>query len=270
MNFHSDAWVMAKIQEHYNEALEFFPADQIVGIFCQGSTNYGLDTENSDVDTKLIVVPSFDDIIFNRKAVSTTHIRANDEHIDFKDIRLYMETFKKQNLNFLEILFTPYKIINPLYRDEWNRLIEARESIAHMNPYRAVQSMKGVALEKFHAMEHRYPSKIEIIDAHGYDSKQLHHLLRVEDYLERYIHGEKYEDCLRPSHPEDLLWEKTHFRPLEEARSIATTAKEHVEKMAADFYETHDKKEDSKVAALLNDVQSNIMRIALRKELLYN
>lgn len=267
MNFHSDAWVMAKIQEHYNEALEFFSANQIVGIFNQGSGNYGLDTENSDVDTKLIVTPSFDDIIFNHKPVSTTHIRENEEHIDFKDIRLYMETFKKQNLNFLEILFTPYKIINPLFAHEWRRLEEAREAIAHMNPYRAVQAMKGVALEKFHAMEHRYPNKVEIIDAHGYDSKQLHHLLRVEDYLERYIRGEKYEDCLRPSDPDALLWEKTHFRPLEEARSMALAAKENIERMAAEFYGTHENVEDPEVVALLDDVQSNIMRIKIRKEL---
>lgn len=270
MNFHSDTWVMGKIKEHYDEALRYFPIDRIVGIFCQGSTNYGLDTPNSDVDTKLIVTPSFDDIIFNRKPVSTTHIRENEEHIDFKDIRLYMGTFKKQNLNFLEILFTPYKIINPFYAHEWGRLVEAREAIAHMNPYRAVQSMKGVALEKFHAMEHRYPSKIAIIDAHGYDNKQLHHLLRVEDYLERYIRGEKYEDCLRPSDPDALLWEKTHFRPLEEARSMAIAAKENIERMAADFYGTHENAEDPEVVALLDDVQSNIMRIALRKEFLWN
>lgn len=267
MNFHSDTWIMGKIKEHYNEALRYFPVDRTVGIFNQGSGNYGLDIPNSDVDTKLIVTPSFDDIIFNRKPVSTTHILPNNEHLDAKDIRLYFKCFKKQNLNFLEILFTPYKIINPFYAHEWERLEEAREAIARMNPYRAVQSMKGVALEKFHAMEHRYPSKVEIIDTHGYDNKQLHHLLRVEDYLERYIRGEKYEDCLRPSDPDALLWEKTHFRPLEEARSMAIAAKENIERMAAEFYETHESAEDPEVVALLDDVQSNIMRITIRKEL---
>ena len=258
--------VMERVQEHYQEALEYFPEDRIVGIFLQGSQNYGLDVPGSDVDTKLIVAPTCEEIAFNKKPHSTTHIRTNEEHIDFKDIRLYMGTFKKQNLNFLEILFTPYKIVNPLYEKEWNRLVEAREAIAHMNPYRAVQSMKGIALEKYHAMEHRYPSKIEIIDAHGYDSKQLHHLLRVEDYLERYINGESYEDCLRPSDPEALRWEKTHFRPLEEARRKAAAAKEHVEEMAQAFYETIENKEDPIVAKLLDSVQVAIMRTAIGKE----
>ena len=157
--------------------------------------------------------------------------------------------------------------MNPMYESEWNRLIEAREMIARMNPKRAVQSMKGIALEKFHAMEHLYPSKVNIIEAHGYDNKQLHHLLRVKEYLERYINGEKYEDCLRPRCSEALIWEKTHFRPLEEARAIAIEAKEHIEKMAADFYEYCDDHENPEAVALLQDVQYNIMRTSIKWEM---
>ena len=114
-NFHSDEWIMNKIQEHYQEALKLYPADRIIGIFCQGSQNYGLDYEGSDIDTKCFLVPTLEDIIFNKKPISTTHIRANEEHIDFKDIRLFLTTVRKQNLNFMEILFTKYKIVNPTY-----------------------------------------------------------------------------------------------------------------------------------------------------------
>ena len=92
-----------RVKEHYNEALEYFPEDKIVGIFLQGSQNYQLDTEFSDVDTKLIIVPTFTEIAMNKQPLSTTHVRENDEHIDFKDIRLYINTFRKQNINFLEI-----------------------------------------------------------------------------------------------------------------------------------------------------------------------
>ena len=109
---------MRRLYEHHEEAKQYFPEDRIVGVWLQGSQNYGLDLPTSDVDTKLIVVPTFKDIALNRKPVSTTHVRANDEHIDFKDIRLYIETFKKQNLNFLEILFTDYFIINPFYEEQ--------------------------------------------------------------------------------------------------------------------------------------------------------
>lgn len=118
MNYHSDEWIREQMKGHLEESLNYFEKDQIVGLFYQGSGNYGLDTETSDVDTKLIVVPSFRDIALNRRPVSTTHVRENNEHIDWKDIRLYMETFRKQNLNFLEILFTDYAFVNPIYEKQ--------------------------------------------------------------------------------------------------------------------------------------------------------
>jgi hypothetical protein len=265
-----DALVMKRVREHYEEALLHFPEDQIVGVFLQGSQNYGLDYEGSDVDTKLIVIPSFKDICLNRKPVSRTHIRANEEHIDFKDVRLYMETFRKQNLNFLEILFTPYFIINPLYQEQWMRLVEHREEIARMNPHRAVKSMKGIAMEKYHAMEHRYPSKADIIDKYGYDGKQNSHLERVDDYLTRYIAGEKYADCLRPSParvPRIMDYKRLNIIPLLVARDEAKATLEHVTMIADEFCAKYADAEDPAMRELLEDVSYNIMKIAVEKEL---
>ena len=260
--------VMQRVQEHLDEALTHFHKDQVVGIFLQGSQNYKLDTPHSDVDTKLIVVPSFKDIAMNRKPISTTQVRANEEHTDWKDIRLYVQTFRKQNLNFLEILFTNYAIVNPIYEKQWNRLVESREAITHFNPYRSVQSMKGIALEKYHAMEHEYPSKIEILKKYGYDPKQLHHLVRVSDYLDRYIAGESYESCLNPGPmKQELIEIKEGKYSLAEARVIADKTKAHVEEMAEYAYSIYPNEEDPQVNALLDDVQYEIMKIAVEREL---
>lgn len=263
-----DRDILIRLMEHYDESLENFTKDQIVGLFLQGSQNYELDLPGSDIDTKLIVVPSFKDIALASKPVSTTHIRANEEHIDFKDIRLYMETFRKQNLNFLEILFTPFAMINPIYFDQWDRLMEARESIARMNPWRAVKSMKGIALEKYHAMEHAYPSKVDVLAKHGYDPKQLHHLVRVDNYLTRYIAGESYEDCLIPKDnmKEFLLELKRGKWPLKKARELAEISIAHVEGIADDFCEKTCDEEDPAMRELLEDVSYNIMKIAVEKE----
>ena len=102
MTYHSDNWINEKVHDHYMEAKEYFPDDSIVGIFLQGSQNYGLDYEGSDVDTKLIVVPTFKDIAMNKKPVSTTHVRNNNEHIDWKDVRLT----KRLEIYFLFEIFT--------------------------------------------------------------------------------------------------------------------------------------------------------------------
>ena len=259
---------LERVHDHFHESLNYFKPNNIVFLGLQGSQNYGLDTPFSDVDTKLIVTPSLHDIIMNKQAVSTTHVRENNEHTDFKDIRLMFGTFRKQNLNFLEILFTDYFVLNPEYINEWNELIDHREEVAHYNIYSAVKAMKGVALEKYHAMEHRYPAKIEVIDKYGYDPKQLHHLLRVEDYLERYIIGARYQDCLKPCDPEYLIKVKLGLYDLEQAREIADLSMANIEKMCEPFTKESKYNEDNPfVDELLDKVQESIMTKSITNEL---
>lgn len=270
-NEHSNQWIREKLEDHYNESLEYFPENQIVGLFYQGSGNYGLDTLSSDVDTKLIVTPSLNDICLNKPPVSTTHIRENNEHIDFKDIRKYVENFKKQNLNFIEILFSPFVIINPLYKDVWNLLVENREEIGRYNPFRAIKSMKGIALEKFAALEHPYPSKIHLIEKYGYDNKQLHHLLRIEDFIIRYIQGDLYSDCIISNNPEYLKMVKTdYFIPVDKAKSIAIGAKNNIIRIADKFCEENPVSlfENNKtIDDLFNHVLTEIIKISIKNEL---
>ena len=259
--------IMSGVADHLWEAREHFNSNRIVGIFLQGSQNYGLDYEGSDIDTKLIIVPTFEQIAFNKQPCSTTHIRNNDEHIDFKDIRLYMQTFRKQNLNFLEILFTDFKYINDEYAPYWNILVENREKIARYNLYQAVKSMKGVAMEKYHAMEHPYPSKLTILEQYGYDPKQVSHLIRVEDYIERYIKGDSYESCLRPTNPEFIMDMKLGKYDLAAARDIANKSIARIITMADNFAAKVENKSDPSVDELLDSVQYNMMEKAIKMEL---
>lgn len=267
MNFHNDAWIMNEVKDHWNELLTYFDINQVIGVFCQGSQNYGLDYENSDVDTKAILLPSFKDIALNKKPVSTTHVREDNSHTDWKDCRLYFNTFKKQNLNFLEILFTPYQILNPTYADFWKELVNNREAITHYNPYKAVKSMKGVAMEKYHAMEHEYPTKLDVLATYGYDPKQLHHLLRVEEYIARYINGEPYEDCLHPHRPDYLMDVKKGYYDLETARVVANTAINNIIRVADDFCTKAEDKGNPEVNEFLDDVMYRMMKICVQEEL---
>ena len=269
MNYHSDEWAREQLIHHQNFARSIYTDNQIVGLFCQGSTNYGLDTEFSDFDTKCILVPSFQDIALAKSPISTTKILDNNEHLDAKDIRLYIQCFRKQNPNFLEILFTNYFAVNPLYVEQWKRLVENREAIAHMNPFRAAKAIKGVALDKFHAMEHPYPTKRDIINKYGYDGKQTHHLIRVDDLATRFIAGESYESCLipTPSLVDELMAYKRHEIPLEVARKRALQVLEHITVMIDTFCDGHKDEEDEGCRWLLEDVSYNIMKIATLEEL---
>ena len=48
MSKHED--IMARLDHHYFESEPHFGADNIVGIWLQGSQNYGLDYEGSDIE----------------------------------------------------------------------------------------------------------------------------------------------------------------------------------------------------------------------------
>lgn len=260
--------ILWNLEAHKNEVMPMFQPDQFVMIGLQGSQNYGLDIDGiSDIDTKFVLAPTFKEIAMNKKPVSTTHIRANEEHTDLKDIRLMLQTFKKQNMNFVELLFTEYKLINPLYAEQWNRLVREREVVAHYSSYAAVKTMKGIAMEKYHAMEHEYPSKLEILAKYGYDGKQLHHLLRVEDFMKRYIEGEDYEKCLRPLNPEYLKSVKQFYYNLDEARDVAAAAIKRVTDMADNYTSTHEPTCNLYAEELIDDVQYQIMKIAVEQEL---
>lgn len=82
-----------------------------------GAQNYGLDTEDSDVDSYLIIMPSLEDIALDRefKSVDLSY-KENDvdtgEHIVIKDIRLFMKNIFNSDPHALEAFYSEYFICN--------------------------------------------------------------------------------------------------------------------------------------------------------------
>lgn len=263
--------ILSRVMEHAAVVAEKLGTwDRIVFISLQGSQNYDLDYEGSDIDTKCVVLPTLDDIIENRHPISTTHVFENDEHCDIKDIRLMFDCYKKQNINFIETLFTDYMWVNPLYAREINYLLLNRESIAVYCQYRAVKCMKGMVLEKRHALQHEYPSKIDVLNKYGYDPKQLHHIVRLYDFMTRYCNGDSYKTCLIPSNKEYVLDLKTKPLPLDKALEIAD---EYVSKTVAfaDWFCNDLIKEptyNEKAEKVLHDCKYHIMVKSFKEQLM--
>ena len=267
MNYHSDKYIMDCVREHYNDALEHFPEDRIVCLSLAGSQNYQLDMEDSDVDTKLVVSPCFKDIAMNIQPVSTTHIRKNDEHISFHDIRLYIPTFRKGNINFVETLFSKYTIVNPLYYNEWNRLVEARESIARYNIPRAIHAMRGTIHTKYKQIASTSDIREKAIEKFGYSPKEFYQLKRTEEFIARYINGEPYADCLVSKQPEFLKDIKNGCYSAQDALWMSKVSFERTTELCDKYLENCNKAVNQEVESLLNDVQYNIMKIAIKKEI---
>ena len=147
-------------------------------MFVAGSNNYGLDDSSSDLDTKAIVLPHFVDIVRSKQWVTDTIINADDSHTEVKDIRNMFDCYKKQNVNFLETLFTKYYYLNPDYTGEWlGAIVKNREKIAHYDECRAIKAMYGNMLTKYKNMYKSMPHSAAEIEQYGYALKDYHHLL---------------------------------------------------------------------------------------------
>ena len=195
--------IMKRVQEHYDylQSLGY----EVVCVCLQGSQNYGLDEYSdeymSDIDTKAIVLPPLDDFIATSPPVSTVIIMDNNEHAEVKDIRVMFEMFKKANISYIELLFTDFKIINPEWAEFIEPLFANRELISKYNRNQFLRCIAGMAKEKRKALCHPYPNLIEKIEKYGYDGKQLHHCVRLYNFIKRFIYGESLDTCYKIKEP---------------------------------------------------------------------
>lgn len=267
-----EQYIAEGLVRHVAEFEKCYPDLEMFALVLQGSQNYGLDiyTEDykSDIDTKVLIIPSLEDVVMNKKPVSTTHVLSNNEHLDIKDIRLYFDNFKKQNINFIEILFSKFCIVNPQYKDLWEELVAGREDIAHYNTNQALRCMAGMSMEKKKALCHPYPSLIDKIEKYGYDGKQLHHIIRMADFIYCYTHGDTYEECLKYlPHKGMMMKAKLNKYTLEEALRLADYFDNSTRDMKDLYLKENDEIKQSAID-LLNKIQYNVIKRKLKKDLL--
>lgn len=225
------------VRQHHEEACAL--GHHVFGTFLQGSQNYGLSHAGSDVDTKSLVIPTFRQVCRNSKLVSYTHVRENNEHIDLKDVRLMFQNFLKQNINMVEILFTDSYVVDAQYLQVFLALREKREQIVRYDQGRGINCCAGMAYEKYKAMKHPYPSLIDKIEKYGFDPKQLHHIVRMDYFIDDFFIQQKpFAECLKPdsyfSGPY-LLSLKTEPCSLALAEEIAKRSIANIERSREEF-----------------------------------
>lgn len=86
-------------------------------------------TETSDVDSKVFILPSFSDLCLNTSLLSKEIHYKNGEHIDLKDFRSLRIQLMRQNINYTEILFTEYCIINPNIKIYFINILSLQENL---------------------------------------------------------------------------------------------------------------------------------------------
>ena len=174
------------IKKHYQAVIEYgIPEERILGVFLYGSQNYGCALPDSDVDTKAIFIPSLEEAVLNKQMTNHEIHLANGEHCEVMDIRHLIDNFKKQNINFVEVLYTEYCYVNPKYEQIWREyFIDNRERIAHYDISKTVMSISGQAI---------YTLKQD-----KENGKKIGNGKRLYYFLSHYLNGYSYKECLYP------------------------------------------------------------------------
>lgn len=265
-----------KMQKVLSDAYDFVKSlgYNVWAVNLYGSQNYKMDTPESDYDFKALVLPTFEQVVSVDKPVSKVYSYGSGQ-VDVKDVRVMFNEYKKQNCQYLETLFTDFYWVNPLYKEEWERVRVLAPRVARADVKRHLNAMCGMALEKAHALTHPYESKVGLLNERGYDSKQLSHAFRLSFMMDKYMAGEDYKSLLVPS-PEELklLMDLKLYRPQLSVGEATRLCKEKVDEM-------HEKKKnylnvrpklgvDEDTYAELDAVKLAVLRKVFREELLFN
>lgn len=208
---------------------------EVYYIWLYGSQNYNLDTEKSDYDFKCIILPSLEDLAYNTKPISKV-IDFWDWQIDIKDIRTYIDSAVKVNINFIEILSTDYYI-------GWEEIRAFFKHLLDEMPMQYLKACYGMIRDKFHALTQPYPSKAYEIETFWYDPKQLMHIKRLLMLMYRYLDWDysfKHDEFER----EYLLNIKSWRIPLEDAQILADQWIEEASKLLIEREEIYNTKNE--------------------------
>ena len=182
--------VMTRLNKHYTQAIEHYGKEAVLGVFLYGSFNYNTNTPDSDVDTKCILIPDLYHLAIKPYEVKHLHIFPDTEDKDFEvcecmTIMHMVNNWKKQNINFVEVMFTDYCIINPLYKDFWEKHfpLADREKVARYDLRQTIHSMVHQA--------------ISTIKKDPEDPKTIMNGLRIARTLDKVLDTKApYKDCI--------------------------------------------------------------------------
>lgn len=231
--------VRKRLKEHLDEALQNPKIHDWFMIAVNGSYNYNMDTPQSDIDSKLLVIPSLEQLV-NGKSLNYLHCMSdNGEHVEVKDIRHYFATMLKQNINFVETLYAQVWIVNPVYMRLFHYLFEMRDVISGCNPIATIHCIQGTARQKYKQMLQSSPARAADIEEYGFDRKSLHHLVRCVFFGEYYMEGTNYQECLQNNDVPNIR------RMIMSLKTTTVLNREYAISIAEDMLNGFDEKVDS-------------------------
>lgn len=191
--------IPSRIERHFNVLREKY-GDRLMFVTAIGSMNYGTFCEESDVDTLALILPTFEELVL--KQPESMVINIDDEQCSVKDLRVYINELKKQNICRLETLVTKYYMTNVKYEEDYRWLQGMAEDICHYDEYRFGQSTRGMVHEFAKQWYKSYEQWIVSSDDSVLNYKAAYNVVRLCETMERYIRGLSFDKVI---HCDDAL-----------------------------------------------------------------
>ena len=167
-----------------------YPNYDVLGAFLYGSQNYNLDTENSDVDSIVVIIPSIKSLLYE-KEVSTTY-EMEDHHIVVKDLKAFNKNILTLSPMAVEPLFAQLKWINDKYKYIYQKFY-------HDNAQKIAMSCPAILYDKVRAMIKSMARKESLT------GKQYVLCKRMIRLLQKLAEGKSYEEAMWFSDDEAVL-----------------------------------------------------------------
>lgn len=124
MNKITNEDILRKVKKEYDNHINLYGENRIVGAYALGMPLYGFAEKEEEIKILILYIPTF------RELVLTSFLQSpKDSNIFLCDIRRFKEFFFEKDA-FLEILFTPYAIENPLFENLFSVLKKNKEELA--------------------------------------------------------------------------------------------------------------------------------------------
>lgn len=202
--------IIDKVRQHRDDALQCHDWVLFTGLY--GSQNYKTDLPTSDVDTKVITLPSFYGMVFG--TANTVHeCHMEDGSIsNIMDLVSFSRNIMKGSINFVEVLFTDYFLVEEDGLEIWAWLRNNREALARINPNGTLHACMGHIMRNFKEFQKHNKN----------EAKAVSNIARLTAFMEAYV-SEKmpYKDCLTTG---AFCWKdiRTHYEETDTTCLLST------------------------------------------------
>lgn len=198
----TDEEVRKRVIRHSYEALEKLKEKGLeVGVdyfveatTLQGSQNYGTHHSGSDVDTKLVVTPSYRSLLKGVR-FNETLILDNGEHCDVRTGQDMIANICKGNINWIEGLYTKFSA-NFREGSWWADMCNLRDEIVGAHRTQIMSAVYGMSQQKQASLFKPTATTKPYFDEHGFDNKNFIHVLRLSDFAKTFYTTQDFAKSL--------------------------------------------------------------------------